>query len=187
VLALQYHDVDFSTNRITWRAEVDKRRKTWRTPLPAKLAPALRSRVDATHVDGGPYFFPHPSDGTRPMTKDHADTLLERAYRVGGITRTGGLWHPLRRHWAMARKGLPLADLAAAGGRDDVRTLLMCYQLADPETVRAVVDHGDGRTTFRSLLTPKSHTFRNNSHTKGHRATITRAAPHSNHLSCPYL
>jgi integrase len=143
VLGLCREDIDFTGKRITWRAEIDKRRKTWRTPLPHKLEPALRTHIDTIPDDGCRYLFARPADSTRPLSKDDADTLLERAYRIGNITRMGGLWHPFRRHWAMMRKGLPLTDLAAAGGWDDVRTLLTCYQLADPETTRAVVDYGD--------------------------------------------
>jgi hypothetical protein len=38
------------------------------------------------------------------------------------------------------RKKLPLTNVAQAGGWNNVRTLLTCYQLADPETLRHVVD-----------------------------------------------
>jgi integrase len=39
VLGLCGQDIDFPRPWITWRAEIDKRRKTWRTPPPKKLAP----------------------------------------------------------------------------------------------------------------------------------------------------
>jgi integrase len=142
ILGLCRYDIDFVADYIKWRAEIDKRRKTWRTGLPKQLKPALQAHVE-TMPEDGVFVFAHPADPTRPLSKDDADTLLERAYRVGNIPRTGGLWHPFRRYWAMVRKGLPLSDLAAAGGWDCIRTLTDCYQLADPETTRAVVDYGD--------------------------------------------
>ena len=80
----------------------------------------------------------------RPLDKDRADTMLERAYKLAGVKRPkGGLWHPFRRRWATKRKGLPLSDVAETGGWDDVRTLLTCYQLADPDTMRRVADFVD--------------------------------------------
>ena len=53
----------------------------------------------------------------------------------------GGLWHCFRRKWPTERKGLPLRDVAAAGGWSDVQTLLTCYQQPDEETLREVVDY----------------------------------------------
>jgi len=70
--------------------------------------------------------------------------MLERAYKPGKLKRPkGGLWHSFRRRWATKRKGLPLTDVAETGGWDDVRTLLTCYQLADPDTMRRVADFVD--------------------------------------------
>src|ERR1700722_7844970 len=67
--------------------------------------------------------------------------MLERAYRLASITRPlGGLWHPFRRRWATTRKHFPLKDVAQAGGWDDVRTLLVCYQQPAADTTRRGVD-----------------------------------------------
>jgi integrase len=136
--------VDFETSEIDWRAETDKRRKTRRAPLPTALAPELKAYIDERRGDGSPFVFVHPEDPMRPLDKDRADTMLERAYKLAGVKRRkGGLWHPFRRRWAMKRKGLPLTDVAETGGWDDVRTLLTCYQLADPDTMRRVADFAD--------------------------------------------
>jgi len=63
-----------------------------------------------------------------------------RAYEVAEITKEpGSLWHALRRKWATERKGYPISDVAAAGGRRDKQTLLESYQRADEETIRMVV------------------------------------------------
>ena len=52
----------------------------------------------------------------------------------------GSLWHAFRRLWATERKDLPVKDVAAAGGWQDVTTLLKCYQQPDEETLRSVVE-----------------------------------------------
>jgi hypothetical protein len=59
----------------------------------------------------------------------------------------GSLWHAFRRLWATERKGLPVKDVAAAGGWKDITTLINCYQQPDEETLRAVVE-------FRRKLSP---------------------------------
>ena len=41
--------------------------------------------------------------------------------------------------WATERKELPLKDVAAAGGWNDVTTLLTCYQHADEATMLKVM------------------------------------------------
>jgi hypothetical protein len=50
----------------------------------------------------------------------------------------GSLWHAYRRKRAIERKGLPLKDVAAAGGWKDVNTLLEVYQQSDEGSVLAV-------------------------------------------------
>jgi len=44
---------------------------------------------------------------------------------------------------ATKRRGLPITDVAETGGWDDIRALLTCYQLADPDTMRRVADFVD--------------------------------------------
>ena len=50
-----------------------------------------------------------------------------------------GIWHPYRRKWVTARKHLPVADVAAAGGWKSTLTLTKCYQQADQATMLSVV------------------------------------------------
>ena len=50
----------------------------------------------------------------------------------------GGLWHPYRRKWAIERKDLSAADVAAAGGWKDLTTLLEVYQQPDARSVLVV-------------------------------------------------
>ncbi len=55
-------------------------------------------------------------------------------------TLDGSLWHAFRRLWASERKGLPVKDVAAAGGWKGVSTLIECYQQPDEDTLRDVVE-----------------------------------------------
>jgi hypothetical protein len=54
----------------------------------------------------------------------------------------GSAWHAYRRGWATARKHLPLADLAAAGGWKGTEALQRCYLQADDATMLSVVMGG---------------------------------------------
>jgi integrase len=153
VLGLRWDDIDFEQQTIRWRPELDKRRRTWVTPLPREVGPVLqRFRVDCPAI-GNALLFPSPKDPAKPVSIYLARSWLLRAYERAGIKREpGGLWHPFRRKWATQRKEYPLRDVAAAGGWSDVQTLLTCYQQPDPETLRAVVD---GKKLTQKLTQPK--------------------------------
>src|SRR6267143_448740 len=116
VLNLRWDDFDFENKMIRWRAEHDKKRKTWVLPM--------------------------KNDPNRAVRRHLAAEWLKRAYRYAKIERPrGGLWHPFRRKFATERKFHPLRDVADGGGWKDVGTLLKCYQLSDEDTIRAVMDN----------------------------------------------
>jgi integrase len=141
VLGLAWNDIDFAQGTIQWRAELDKTRRTWLSPLPAVAAAALRTRRDALGSQLGAHVFPAPKNPAVPASRFLAAGWLRRAYRLAGITKErGGLWHPFRRKWATERKRYSVVDVAAAGGWRDINTLLTCYQHPDSETMRAVVE-----------------------------------------------
>ena len=52
-----------------------------------------------------------------------------------------GLWHPYRRLWASARKGLPDVDVMRAGGWSSHDALKRAYQRPDSATILRVVEH----------------------------------------------
>jgi hypothetical protein len=92
---------------------------------------------------GAALVFPSPSDPSQPVSKDLASEWLLEAERLAGLPKLkGGVWHPYRRKWATARKHLPLADVAAAGGWKSKETLLRCYQQPDEATMLSVVMSG---------------------------------------------
>jgi hypothetical protein len=75
-----------------------------------------------------------------PWSRYHARDLLERAETAAELPQLdGGDFHAYRRAWATARKHLPAADVAHAGGWRDLRSLERSYQRVDDETLLAVV------------------------------------------------
>jgi integrase len=132
-------DIDLSKPPIRWRAEADKKRKEWCIPIPAKLAEAIRSFQRRLGAVGG-WIFAAEKNPEVPMDRHLFDKWLAVAENEAGLPKLdGGLWHPYRRKWATERKHLSLKDVAAAGGWNDVDTLLRVYQQADPETLLAVM------------------------------------------------
>ena len=81
-----------------------------------------------------------PRNTAEPANQHLVDDWLRRAYTRAGVEKKpGGLWHPLRRKFATERKGHSIADLSAAGGWRDSRTLLASYLQSDAESVRVVI------------------------------------------------
>jgi integrase len=147
ILGLRWDDIDFDKSQIRWRAENDKIRKTWLTPIPDQAAgPLLEYRMARKAIGSAP-LFPRVTRGRtdEPIPRDLASEWLKKAYSLAGVEKPeGGLWHTFRRRWATARKDLPLTDVAAAGGWLDVTTLLGCYQQPDEDTLRAVLENQKG-------------------------------------------
>src|SRR2546425_7098581 len=141
VLNLRWDDFDFEKKTIRWRAELDKKRRTWVVPMPQQAERALLKFRAEHPAIGSALVFPMKNDQTRPVSRQLAADWLKRAYGYATTERRkGGLWHPFRRKWATERKDYPLRDLAAAGGWEDLPTALM-YQQPDEDTLRHVIDH----------------------------------------------
>src|SRR5437660_10579369 len=141
VLGLRWDDFDFEKESITWRPELDKKRRKWVVPMP-KIAKAalLKFRADNPAI-GSALVFPMTNDPTKPVTRHLASDWMKRAYRYAGIVRQkGALWHAFRRKWATERKNYPVRDVAAAGGWEDLPTALM-YTHPDLDTLQQVMDH----------------------------------------------
>src|SRR3989454_4365995 len=140
-LGLRWDDFDFEKGTITWRAELDKKRRTWIVPMPKQAEMALLKYRAEHPAIGSALVFPMMSDPTKSVTRHLASDWMHRAYRYAGIDRQkGGLWHPFRRKWATERKAYPVRDTAAAGGWEDLPTALM-YQQPDEDTLRHLIDH----------------------------------------------
>jgi integrase len=141
VLGLRWDDFDFEKGNITWRPELDKKRRKWVVPMPKKAKEALLKFRAEHPAIGSALVFPMVNDPTKPVTRHLASDWMHRAYRYAGIDRQkGGLWHPFRRKWATERKDFPLRDTMAAGGWEDEPTA-MKYQQPDEDTLRQLIDN----------------------------------------------
>jgi integrase len=139
---LHWDDLDLNRGTIRWRAETDKKRKEWVIPIPTSLSDELRNfRVKMGGVFGG-LIFPSAADPERAITRDTFGHLLAAAEKKAKLPKLdGSLWHAYRRAWATSRKDLSVVDVAAAGGWNDIGTLMKCYQQADEHTLLEVMSH----------------------------------------------
>lgn len=136
----RWEDCDPERHEILWRTEADKRGCEWRVPMPTRLVDDVRRFQHALAAVGG-WVFPSEQNPAQPMDRHAFRAWLEQAEAKAGLPKlSGGLWHPYRRKWATERKGLPLPDVAAAGGWKDVTTLMTCYQHATTDALFAVMN-----------------------------------------------
>lgn len=139
VRALRWEDIDYGRQRITWRAEADKKGVEWVVPLPPALADELRGFQRTLGAVGGS-LFPAESNATKVMDRHLFDKWLAVAERAAGLEKLqGSLWHAYRRKWASERMHHPLKAVAEAGGWKDTMTLLTCYQHADESALFQVM------------------------------------------------
>jgi integrase len=127
-------------------------KRRWRCPVSSDVRDAidsaLRKRQRLGHVGGG-WLFPSPIEPGKPVSYEQARKWLTEAQQAAELEPLkGGAWHPYRRLWASARKGLPDIDVAAAGGWSSSQALKMAYQHPDDETMLRVVEH---RTELREV------------------------------------
>lgn len=144
ILALRIEDLRLGeprTSSITWPAETDKMGQGHVVPIAEPLAASLKRYLAERSVIAG-WLFPS-KDPSKHLSKDYATKLLLDAEERAGLAHLpGGCWHPFRRAFATSRKGLPLTDLAAAGGWKNIQTLARHYLMADSDTLRRVVEGG---------------------------------------------
>ena len=146
VCQLEYRDLllDAPPNgAIVWRAETDKTAR--RTVVP--ISPQVRAAIDRVLRErpgiGAVPLFPAPRAVGKPIRYDVASGWLLEAERLAGLEHLDqGCWHPFRRMWATERKGLPVVDVAAAGGWASPRMLIEIYQQPDMQTMLEVVCGG---------------------------------------------
>ena len=146
VLALRYENLVLAKTAkaphgaIRWPSESDKMGKGWSAPLSTSTRAALDRVLRERPGIGSAYLFPSPLHPGRPVPYDMARRWLLEAERLAAVPKQeGSLWHAYRRAWATARKHLPVADVAQAGGWESTETLQRCYQQPDEATILAVV------------------------------------------------
>jgi integrase len=126
--------------RILWRADSDKLGRAWLAPVTPKVREVLEAYRKEKGLVGEALLFPAPNSAAKPVDDQRAIDWLRRAEKLAGLEPlAGGAWHPFRRKWATERKDLSPKDVAAVGGWTDLTTLQKVYQVADQETMEAVV------------------------------------------------
>ena len=133
-----------SFGTLVWRAENDKMKTDWRSPVTPRVRETLEAWRKENPGIGEAWMFPAlESDGH--VRVDQAGRWLAEAETEAGVEHVKFRgWHGLRRRWATKRKGLPAQDVAAAGGWRDVQVLQSVYQQTDPDTLERVVLGGAG-------------------------------------------
>ena len=87
--------------------------------------------------------FPSLGDANNPLRLQEASKWLRKAEVLAKLKpQDRGLWHPYRRLWVSARKGLPDVDVAQAGGWSSLEALKTAYHQPDDATMLRVVTHG---------------------------------------------
>lgn len=139
IRALLWEDINFARQRITWRAEADKKGVEWVVPLTPALAEELRQFQRKLGSIGGS-LFPAEQDLTKVMDRHLFDKWLAVAEAHAKLEKLpGSLWHAYRRKWASERMHHPLKAVAQSGGWKDTTTLLTSYQHADEATLFSVM------------------------------------------------
>jgi integrase len=149
VLALRYENLQLAKTKgapygaIQWPDSTDKMGKGWAAPIDATVRAALDRVLRERPGIGAAYLFPSAACSEKPVSYEEARRWLLDAEGLAKVAKQdGSSWHAYRRGWATARKHLPVADVAQAGGWESTETLQRCYQQPDPATILAVVLSG---------------------------------------------
>jgi integrase len=154
VIQLQWDDIDFAEETITWRAATDKEGTEGVMPLTRDMARYLKAwrRMNPEHI----WVF-QKTDGRRgyrgwgktteprPWSRDNASKWSRWLFAAAGLDLPKGAgWHSFRRKWVTERKGLPRVDVKYAGGwKSD--SAFARYEHSDPETTRSVLERPSHR------------------------------------------
>jgi integrase len=138
---LRWRNIRFGADThgaIHWPGEFDKGGLELLRPISKAVRDALLA-IRPENPAPEAWVFPAPEDPRKACRAELLDGWLRAAYKQARLQlQPGGMWHPFRRKWVTERKGYPLADIAAAGGWRDERSL-KSYLQEDSETVRKVV------------------------------------------------
>lgn len=141
ICRLRYSDLRREGGKVTkiyWRPM--KGSQGEEVPLGERARAAVERILKLRPGIGDRPLFPSAKQPDRPITRHLARDWLEAAEDLAGLEHiSGGDFHPYRRAWATVRKHHADADVMKAGGWKDLRSLKGSYQLADDESVQAVI------------------------------------------------
>ncbi len=145
ILRLRREDVEPDRLPHGWVFFGADRQKTGRensVAIPPYAREVLLRHLTRLPAQSDGWLFPAERNMSKPVDVSVMSRCLRRAYELAGLEpQRGSLWHAWRRKWATERKGMPLADVAAAGGWEDHNTLLQSYQRPDQGTlIRVFLD-----------------------------------------------
>jgi integrase len=133
ILGLRWADIDLEKKTVVWREDTDKTGKRSLVPLSDHCAHVLKNRRSREQLRSV-YVFPAPRDKDKPMHRNRAQAWAEQLSEQAGIPWPG--WHSIRRK---AVSEAPATQAAAKlFGYANLRTMLMCYNKPDMESLREV-------------------------------------------------
>ena len=104
IVGLQWSDFDYAVQRVTWRPEHDKKRKTWVVPYPASFFETVREFQRRLGTAGG-YVFPRHEDAEQHAPCEMVSQWIRKAEVAAGLPKLdGGTCHPYRRKWRSERR-----------------------------------------------------------------------------------
>jgi integrase len=137
---LQWADIDFVTQSVTWRAAHDKTRTEHTTPLTDLAVAVLEEAAQLAEVTQEPFVLPDPEHPGQPVSRHHLNNWWRRAVAAAGLKPVQGRgWHSLRRKFAGELDGKPLRTLMDLGGWKSSRMVVEVYQRPDHDKQRAAL------------------------------------------------
>jgi integrase len=138
IMGLRWSDFDFEGKRVTWRADQDKKGRTWVVAYSDEFFAGVREFQKKLGTVGGPVFAreENPDESAPPELLSQRVRQAEDAARLPKLV--GGTCHPYRRKWRTERSHHPIKAVAVAGGWSDFDTMLKCYDQPDDADLLAV-------------------------------------------------
>ncbi|HEY2376940.1 MAG TPA: tyrosine-type recombinase/integrase [Gemmatimonadaceae bacterium] len=138
IMGLRWSDFDAASGCVTWRAEHDKKGKTWVVPYPTTFFATIRDFQKRLGAVGG-FVFPRQGEPNESAPPELLSQWIRKAEVDAELTKLqGGTCHPYRRKWRSERPHHALKAVMQAGGWSDVNTMLRCYDHPEASDVLAV-------------------------------------------------
>ena len=138
IMGLRWSDFDFEAKRVTWRAEHDKKGRTWVVAYPDDFFAMVREFQKKLGAVGG-RVFPREEKPDEPSPPELLSQRIRQAEDAAELPKlVGGTCHPYRRKWRTERSHHPIKAVAVAGGWSDFDMMLKCYDQPDDADLLAV-------------------------------------------------